>query len=393
MVNQVPTLPAVLIGGPPHAGKSVLLYSLTHALREQGIPHHTIRACPDGEGNWSQESDEQTVSQIRVKGDWSDDFVKRICLDLEHRCLPLLVDIGGRPKESQACILRQCTHSLLLLRADKEDYTQLWLRLIEESGLSPLAQLYSQFVGTSTISSQTPILTGILTGLVRNDTTAAKGPLFDALVKHIATLFNSSFPRELKNVFFEKAPTKLVIDLDEALATIAPSTTRWETDMLTPLLARIPEHTPMSVYGVGPHWLYAALLVYADPQPFYQFNPRQQFGWMQPVPLEISNVQFSEVLVQTHTYQYVTVLSINILPKHLEYFHPEPLPFPPVRTDIGLIIDGSMPSWLMTALVRLYKELGVAWIAAYYPPQNKAIIVYSRVVRYNPGDAIPKHSV
>ncbi|GCF10230.1 hypothetical protein KDI_37940 [Dictyobacter arantiisoli] len=35
-------LPAILIGGPPHAGKSVLFYSLTHALRERNIPHHVI---------------------------------------------------------------------------------------------------------------------------------------------------------------------------------------------------------------------------------------------------------------------------------------------------------------------------------------------------------------
>lgn len=129
MVNP---LPAILIGGPPHAGKSVLFYSITHALRERGIRHHAMRACPDGEGNWSQESDAQTVSQIRIpiRGEWPESFVKRICLDLEHRCLPFLVDMGGRPKASQACILRQCTHSVLLLRADREDDTRLWLRLV-----------------------------------------------------------------------------------------------------------------------------------------------------------------------------------------------------------------------------------------------------------------------
>jgi CRISPR-associated protein Csx3 len=75
------------------------------------------RACPDSEGNWTQESDAETVSQIRIKikGDWPGDFVKRICLDLEHLCLPLLVDVGGNPQESQMCILRQCTHSLVRL--------------------------------------------------------------------------------------------------------------------------------------------------------------------------------------------------------------------------------------------------------------------------------------
>ncbi len=392
MVNNVPALPAVLIGGPPHAGKSVLFYSLTHALRERGIRHHAIRACPDGEGNWSQESDEETVSQIRIptRGEWPDGFVKRICLDLEHRCFPLLVDMGGRPLASQMCILRQCTHSLLLLRADKDDYTRLWLRLVGESGLSSLAQIYSQLDGTSTITSQAPILSGTLTGLVRNDTTAAKGPLFDILVERIATLFNASAPQELEKTFFERAPTKLVIDLYASLHAIDPSSTRWEPEMLPHLLASVPTDAPLSVYGVGPNWVYAALSAHTSPQPLYQFDPRLPFGWIQPLPLQISREQFPEVLVQTHEYEDVTLLSIQIPSKHLEYFQPSPLPFPPVRTDLGLIIDGITPFWLLTTLVRLYKEAGVAWIAVYYPQSKKAIVVYSRVEMYNPGDFIPK---
>jgi CRISPR-associated protein Csx3 len=385
MVN---TLPAVLIGGPPHAGKSVLFYSLTHALRERGIRHHAIRACPDGEGNWTQESDAETVSQIRIKieGDWPDDFVKGICLDLEHRCLPLLVDVGGKPQESQMCILRQCTHSLLLLRADKPDYTQLWQRLVAESDLLPLAQIDSQLEGTSAITAQTPILKGTLTGLERHNTTLLTGPLFNALVERVASLFNSYSPQELEKVILEQAPTELVINLYESLHALAPSSTKWEPEMLEPFLASLPPHTSMSVYGVGPHWLYAALLAYTGSQPFYQFDPR--LGWIRPIALYMSTVQFSEMHVQTHDYQDVTKLSIEIVPKHLNYFQPEPLPFPPVRTDAGLIISGSMSSWLLTSLVHLYKEAGVAWIAAYYPPRKKAVVVYSRVEMQKPGDLV-----
>src|SRR5437899_1545223 len=55
-------------------------------MRSESVTFATMRACPDGEGNWSQESDAQTVSQIRVpiRGEWPESFVKRICLDLEH---------------------------------------------------------------------------------------------------------------------------------------------------------------------------------------------------------------------------------------------------------------------------------------------------------------------
>jgi CRISPR-associated protein Csx3 len=92
------------------------------------------------------------------------------------------------------------------------------------------------------------------------------------------------------------------------------------------------------------------------------------------------------MLVHPRTYQHVTVLSIKIPSKHLDYFQPEPLPFPPVPTGVGLIIDGITPAWLLTSLVRLYKA--VAWIAAYYPPRKKAVVVYSRVETQKPGDLV-----
>ncbi len=63
-------LPILLIGGPPNAGKSVLFHSLSSALHRQNIRHYALRACPDGEGNWTQESDRTTAGQLRsrIKG-------------------------------------------------------------------------------------------------------------------------------------------------------------------------------------------------------------------------------------------------------------------------------------------------------------------------------------
>src|SRR5947209_4497493 len=292
------------------------------------------------------------------------------------------------------CILRQCTHSLLLLRSDKPDYTQLWQRLVAESDLLPLAQIDSQLEGISAISAQTPILKGTLTGLERHNTTLLQGPLFDALVERVATLFNSYSPQELEKAFFEQAPTELVIDLYASLQTLAPSSTRWEPEMLVPFLASLPGHTPMSVYGAGPLWVYGAVAAHSGKEALYQFDPRLPLGWIRPLPLSISTdsthstEQFPEVLVDPRAYQDVTVLSIKIPSKHLNYFQPEPLPFPPVRTDAGLIIDGITPAWLLTSLVRLYQAAGVAWIAVYYPPRKKAIVVYSRVVKQKPGDLV-----
>lgn len=220
MVNL---LPAVLVGGPPHAGKSVLFYQLTQALREHGIPHHAIRACPDGEGNWFHEGDPILVSTIRLKlsGEWPSVFVERMCQDLEHRCLPFLVDMGGHPRASQISLLRLCTHSILLLRADKPDSTELWERPIAECNLHPLARLSSQQEGASIITGTSPLLEGTLTGLDRHAPDAGKGALFDALVELVATLFRSYNLQDLTRIALEQAPTEMVLDLDQVQLMLA----------------------------------------------------------------------------------------------------------------------------------------------------------------------------
>jgi CRISPR-associated protein Csx3 len=321
--------------------------------------------------------------------------VKRICQDLEHRCLPLLIDMGGRPKDSQINMLRHCTHAVLLLRTDEPDCTQLWQRLVTESDLLLLAQIHSQLEGISTITAHAPILEGTLTGLERYITTLLTGPVFDALVERIVALFNSYSLQDLEKAKLEQAPTKLVINLYDALYALDPLATKWESEMLKPFLASVPTNTPLSVYGMGSNWIYAALAAHTDHQSLYQFDPKLPFGWIQPLALQLSSERFPEMLVKPYPYDDVTRLSISFPSHRLEYFQPLPLPFPPVRTDVGLIIDGPLPYWLLTALVRLYKEVDVVWIAVYYPQFTMAVALYSCVETYLPADRIslPAHQV
>src|SRR5436309_1786379 len=146
-ILMIKLLPAVLIGGPPNAGKSVLFYSLTKTLHERGVPHHAIRACPDGEGNWyqqiQQQLDPETIRLIRVKGPWTLAFVDGIRRDLENRHFPLLVDMGGKPQDWQRRILLGCSHSILLLRPDEPESAERWRTLTNKAGLLSLAEIDS----------------------------------------------------------------------------------------------------------------------------------------------------------------------------------------------------------------------------------------------------------
>ncbi len=389
MVNL---LPAVLVGGPPHAGKSVLLYQLRRALRERQVEHYLLRACPDGEGNWFHEGEPDMVGTIRVKldGPWPSTFVERICQDLEHRCLPFLVDMGGNPQPSQECLLRFCTHSILLLREERADATNRWQHLVEENNLLPVARLSSQRVGDSIITARSPLLQGTLTGLERHALYANLGPVFEELVQRIADLFISYNLLDRKQTFLENAPTELVLDLDTELRAFTTTSRDWKPAMLPQLLERIPAHVPLAVYGVGPNWLYAALAAHTSQYPFYLFDPKLPFGWIQPAQVYLGTKAHPEVQIIPLSYPEMTVLKISFPNDHLGYFQLDPLALPNVSKEKGLLIDGRTPYWLLTALVRFYKAAGVPWIAPFYVPANAAIVAYTHGETYRPGDLVLK---
>ncbi len=393
MVNL---LPAVLVGGPPHAGKSVLFYHLTQALRARNIPHHAIRACPDGEGNWFHEGHLATVSDIRVKisSEWPPSFVERICHDMEYHHLPLLVDMGGRPKASQLCLFHFCTHSILLQRHDRPDDAQHWQQIVEQHNILTLAHIYSAQNGESTISDLFPILQGTFNGLERGQPRLEHDLLLNELVARVANLFQSYALDDLKTSAFAHSATELTLDLDLALKTFTTTSHNWQPAMLQPYLESIPKRAPISIYGAGPNWLYAALAAHAYPQPFYLFDPKLLSGWVQPVPVVTGTVgSSSELCIETGANEELTILKISIPSRRIEYLQPDALTFPPVATEKGLIIDGPIPNWLLTALTRLYREVGVAWIAPFYVPSDQAVVAYSRIAIYHPGDLIPRPSL
>ncbi|GHO49655.1 CRISPR-associated protein Csx3 [Ktedonospora formicarum] len=384
-------LPAVLIGGPAHAGKSVLFYSLTQALRERGVRHHAIRACPDGEGNWSQECDPEVVSEIRLRGPWSNEFVRRICQDLEHRCLPFLVDMGGQPKASQISLFQRCTHAVLLLREDKPEASVDWQGYVDANGLIPLAKIFSRQWGESLVTTRTPTLEGVLTHLERGNQVRVKGPLFDFLVERIATLFASYEVHDLERAAFEQAPGE-VLNLYDALHAFDPKTSIWQPEMLMPFLAGM-QPGPQALYGAGPNWLYASIAAHTNRQALYLYDPRHPFGWMQPAQVQFGTEPHPELQIATQERDDATVLSITIPSTHLEYFQPGPITFPPLPLHKGLIINGRLPYWLLTALVRLYKDAGMYWIAPYHVPLQSGVIAYSRDPDQHPGDRISYKTV
>lgn len=171
----------IAIGGPPHSGKSVFLAELYRQLLQRqpsGVFLH--RACPDGEGMWSNEADPSVVQQIRKKAAFSEEFVGSTLHMIEQlgrnsQLSLILLDLGGKRTAENAEILRRSTHCLVL-SADEEEAMR-WHVFAADEGCPVLASFQSRLVRSpdhqidptarSTIQIDRPIPQGTLVNLCR----------------------------------------------------------------------------------------------------------------------------------------------------------------------------------------------------------------------------------
>lgn len=377
--------PAVLIGGPPNSGKSVLTYNLSQALRQRGVQHYALRAAPDGEGDWASEADQALVRTILVPRAWTPGFVDHICQSLAHRHLPLIVDVGGRPAEWQEAIFDHCTHAILLTPDESSHAT--WLDLISRHTLILIADLRSELEGTDTITAEQPILQGTIAGLERGHQIG--GPTFAALTERLARLFAYD-AAELRRAHIASAPVETAIDLDRLArslgVTFVGEKALWEPQHLPAVLNYLPGATPLAIYGRGPNWLYAALACLASPAPLYQFDVR--LGWITPPKVSLGLPPAASPLQAHPQPQTDHILLVLTVPTaYLDYSIAQEWIVPPIPPEQGLVLSGKLPLWLWTALAAAYKE--TLWLAIYQPQLgDKAIVVSSRTPDVLPGCAI-----
>jgi len=143
------------------------------------------------------------------------------------------------------------------------------------------------------------------------------------------------------------------------------------------LLDYLPDDEPLSIYGRGPGWLYAAIACHIAPASCYLFDPR--LGWIAPPLLQTGESSTVDPLaysvISQDKYHY---LSAKIVDDHLDYEEAANIYLPPIADNTGLILSGKLPNWLVTAMALHYQH-HVPWIGIYQPaPLEKGIVVHTR---------------
>ncbi|MEJ5310503.1 MAG: CRISPR-associated protein Csx3 [Anaerolineae bacterium] len=390
MVSQMTfnPLPAVVIGGPPHSGKSVLAYGLTQALRAREVEHYVLRAYPpDYEGDWFLACDQEQVRHLRLKGAQSEAWLPLVQRDIARRHLPLIVDLGGLPTPEQEALLDVCTHGILLTPDDAT--REQWQARFARHGLVLLADIRSALEGETRLESQEPLLTGVLAGLERGR--QASGSTFEALVERLSQLFTRA-THGLRRQHLETALVELAVDVDGMARSLGRDARAWLPEDLPAVLDYLPEGRPLALYGRGPNWLYAAVAVHALPAPFHLFDVR--LGWIESPALE-----FGECLTDAPLQARVTripqgrVVTFQLVDAYLDLDRAQDLRVPFADGEGGVVLNGKLPHWLWCALARAYRvawrSRETPWLALFQPQTQGAVVIASRVPAPTVGTRLP----
>lgn len=372
--------PAILVGGPPHSGKSVLVYSLSQALRNRRISHYVLRACPDGEGDWANEAQQALVRTIRLKGEFTAEFSNQIVKYLSKRHLPLLVDVGGKPTAAQEAVFSHCTHAILLVAdqaAESAAYVRnlaAWQSMMIRQGVSVIAQLKSVLHAESQLIASEPIVTGIIGNLERGQ--IAGGATFDVLVQKISALFAFS-EAELTGIHLKQAPVELTLDLPALARTLGAQDGYWRPQQLPKLAEYLPTGKPLGAYGRAPNWVYALLALLAYPAPVFLFDAR--LGWIEPPILTVGGGKPQQVgwemMVQDQsTYTWIEMRTYS---QYLDIAEADRLPLIAPAMNKGLVLSGKIPHWLLMSVVRRFAPYA-PWTAVYQPSLPGAVVVHSQ---------------
>ncbi len=393
------SLPAILIGGPPHSGKSVFSQKLKEAIKARWprLSFYLLRANPDGEGDWFTRTDPIIAQRLRQKKNFSRQFALQLRRAIETRHVPLLVDVGGKITPEQEQIAKACTHAILL-SATKEGL-EAWRAFAQRMGLRILAELRSDLHGEDRIHSVHPVLIADVAGLSREEAnTSRSSPVIDKVAEGIVQLiahvliqhFNITLPRNSADIspdMLDVLARQLIEEHEQhapyrPTINVGPQPQAWEPHMLPALLQSAPRGQPISIYGVAPNWVYGALAAWTVPHPMAQFDA--VLGWVQPPTLRFDDEVHPLLSVtQRPLSKNGTWLRVNFAPPYVPISAVEGASVPDVKGGL-LVLDGKLSMWMWTALVRRYMHMPRIYL---YQPQVKgAVLVHSHIAGDNVGE-------
>ena len=349
----------LVIAGPAHSGKSVLSTSVIENFPDGCNIFH---ATPDGEGDWSQRTENTLAQKLREKEKFSPDFVEKSIKMIEgYRNKMLFVDTGGKiDGVDLPPIFKEADEIIVLSR---EDEIANWEDLARKSGKKILAVIVSNQEGEDAVwVDNEGVIRGRAAGLERG------AKVNSAVIRKLAETLRPLVPEhcedeEQADVSFAKLAEELKISSHREGGRVD-----WQPEHLAAASAlvkkKLEKHgEDVHIWGTAPMMLWGAVSVATRPSKLRLHDPYK--GYVEIPELQHSSEGSKNLAWMVDKTDGYTFVKYQIPGTHFGDRKLEEVQPPVVDNTKGVVIAGKGPWWLTVAVQESYKE--APWIALVQP--------------------------
>ena len=356
----------VVFCGPPHSGKSVFIANLIDKLPTDA--YTIIRACPDGEGNWSNNKNQNETSIVRKKGKFTKSFIEDACKAIDNQTNKIvLVDVGGIMSKENEKVFEHCD-SFVVLSSDEKKKEE-WLKFGQGLGLECLGILDSSLEGQEEIYSRQPYLQGRIVGLERGEV-LKNSQVIKAIVSDIVrkSRYGEKSKKEKTNFIGTMIDdTELGFDLGYGKEILTEDGTsikqvKWSEKALSKIYININEKVntkqPIRINGIRANFVLCVIckaLKKKSAQAVSTYDARTK----QYIP--IKSLPKKRGLKQTEGLSYNIIenkenifMDIDITKEQYSLEDYDQCMLPQIKENKNLYLSGKIPLWLLASISSSY---------------------------------------
>ncbi len=352
----------IVFCGPPHSGKSVFIANLIDKLPTDA--YTIIRACPDGEGTWSNNKNQNETSIVRKKGKFTKTFIDNACQAIDNQTNKIvLVDVGGIMSKENERVFQHCDSFVVLSNDEKKK--QEWLEFGQGLGLECVGCLDSALEGQEEIYSRTPYFQGKIVGLERGEI-LEDSPVIKAIVSDIIQKSKYGEKTEIADNEYTGImidDTKLGFELGYGKEIFTEDGTpikkvKWPESSLPQIYQSMQEKVnpgqPVRINGIRANFVLCAICKAAKKQGARDVSA---YDIRTKSYIPIRNLPKKKGLKQADGLTYNIIenkenvfMDIDITKEQYSLEDYESCILPQIKEGKNLYLSGRMPLWLLTSI-------------------------------------------
>lgn len=356
----------IVFCGPPHSGKSVFIANLINKLPTDA--YTIIKACPDGEGIWSNNKNQNETNIVRKKGKFTKSFIENSCKAIDNQTNKIvLVDVGGAISKENEQIFKHCD-SFIVLSSDEKEKNE-WVNFGQSLGLECIGELDSSLEGQEKIYSREPYLQGKIVGLERGkllkESAVIKGIASDIIKKSKYTEKENNNDKDFFGIMIDDTELGFELGYGKEIYTEDGTLIRnvkWPESSLPKIHDAIEEkadsNKPLRLNGIRANFVLSTICKTAKEKGVkdiscYDIRTKQYIP-IKDFSQERGIKQSEGLLYNLIENKNNVFLDIDITKEHYSLEDYQKCILPKIKENKNLYLSGRIPLWLLASISNSY---------------------------------------